>query len=1317
MMFDHLLLFVTLLLYPVLSTYIIDDFETNGVSNWNGLVLSDDIKHSGSHSGCWMNTSAQSTIVLNLTRTKNDWTAYSLFSMWFYSNEEDVTNKYAIFVHSEDPTNSSKSGDYYRTFNISGKGWRELKFMFPKDFSNPASAQGWNKLTKVTIYSRPSGFVPSGGMVCVDDVSLRYSPPYVEDKVKLSVALVPGFESRFLVPVKGQEFHNKEASLVATINQGGEYLKSAVWKDTSKRITESRKVQPAEGNYTFLVVKLTGTDSLSDVRNKTLQIVFCLRIEDSLEEDRNCWNFSGRLNPDPAPVLKAHPYMVFNDSEIAAIKQERTEKMWIDLQVKSYGTGAKSHADYNFTFVEGLSKAPEYYYCRDGSPLDFNESSPLSHFCPSDKTYYTGEPYNGGWVAKKHSRCASYAHYLAFGYLFEKNETYLNKTKEFFIEYGKNYQTNPNHGTNVIFVDNGGRCLPDLLTESLFCLNVVEAYDAVYEGLSREEKSFIEYNLLRPLYISIERYVARNNHQTWHNAAMTALGIVLNDRDMVEHAIESDNNGFKKQIDYGIGDDGIWYEQSMEYHYFALSPLQSTAIYASHMGYDLFHYTVPMQSVPGKRKGMKDLYIAPIHLMMPNYNVPQLDDGVQVSLPDKANMYEVAYQMYPEEESVLGWSLCTFLANKTRGSDFALKYRKDLPDWCTDSGPEEGIESPLMSEYMEVSGASVLRKGGDYLFMENGPHGGGNGGHGHYDKLGLIFYSHGTELMKDYGTLPYNLPMHLEYFRRTLSHSSPMLDGVCQAESMGAGPAVVDGSMRDVQISKLTTSALNEGNRLRRTLFLIEDDVENNEYPLVLDISEAVIENQSQVSEHFFDLISHAESPLYSLDHWNGSEVRVNKVTESMGTDVAWKYLESLQKTESKEPMIGTWSFGHTVRHQFDVVNEWTNMELSTEHVKMGKYSMKWKDHTKKTGVQTKKFMTDWTNVDRITLSLYNVVNNTEILYFVIFSENLTTSGEDYYYLTIPLNWTGWKIFNWTKNDFRSSKWVMGWDCITKVRFSASYASTQCESSELYFDSMQFWREDGSEIDSLKGLQQYLPKVDHDRKTFYDLNAHSNPTSILHAVSIIRQNAVNPVVQLLKPCTETKFVSSFSHQSGDKSYLIKTTSETITINPGDLESEAPCASVKRTREEKIVTTMLACQDVTFVYSELDLTVVLFSADGSVISIQSDNSEAEFDSSTKTISFKNVKIPGNNKVIGMNVSVCSSNAHEVECNVNGKSAKVVSEKSSDNKGCVKKSFSMKFKGVPYEVVDLSIVLKEFVFFLQQMHLFLLSCLVCINVQFF
>ena len=30
----------------------------------------------------------------------------------------------------------------------------------------------------------------------------------------------------------------------------------------------------------------------------------------------------------------------------------------------------------------------------------------------------------------------------------------------------------------------------------------------------------------------------------------------------------------------------------------------------------------------------------------------------------------------------------------------------------------------------------------DYLFYENGPHG---GAHGHYDKLGIIFYSHGDQ--------------------------------------------------------------------------------------------------------------------------------------------------------------------------------------------------------------------------------------------------------------------------------------------------------------------------------------------------------------------------------------------------------------------------------------------------------------------------------------------------------------------------------------------------------------------------------------------
>ena len=47
---------------PALSSFVLHNFDTNGVDNWKGLTLSTEQAHSGSHSGCWANTSSPTSI-------------------------------------------------------------------------------------------------------------------------------------------------------------------------------------------------------------------------------------------------------------------------------------------------------------------------------------------------------------------------------------------------------------------------------------------------------------------------------------------------------------------------------------------------------------------------------------------------------------------------------------------------------------------------------------------------------------------------------------------------------------------------------------------------------------------------------------------------------------------------------------------------------------------------------------------------------------------------------------------------------------------------------------------------------------------------------------------------------------------------------------------------------------------------------------------------------------------------------------------------------------------------------------------------------
>ena len=293
------------------------------------------------------------------------------------------------------------------------------------------------------------------------------------------------------------------------------------------------------------------------------------------------------------------------------------------------------------------------------------------------------------------------------------------------------------------------------------------------------------------------------------------------------------------------------------------------------------------------------------------------------------------------------------------------------------------------------------------------------------------------------------------------------------------------------------------------------------------------------------------------------------------------------------------------------------------------------------------------------------------------------------------MNFTGWKTFNWTKSNFKIDRWPLGWNSITGVSLSAAWSHTQNATSDLYLDSMMFWRKDGSEIDSTKGLEQYFPKVDHDRRIFYDLNAPSNPASKRHAVSIIRQNVSDPIVQVLRPHTETKFISSFS-QSG-KSYVIETKTETITVNPGDLESEAPCSSVTRRQTNKkgtLETTQLACKSISLSDSDRKLTIVLFSTEGSVISLQQKgDSVPKYNSAEESVTFENVKLPGK-KTIGLNVTACSG-VNGLSVQFNGKPADVLKGESTDKNNCLTETFTIKLDASPCATGDLTVILKEFV----------------------
>lgn len=73
-------------------------------------------------------------------------------------------------------------------------------------------------------------------------------------------------------------------------------------------------------------------------------------------------------------------------------------------------------------------------------------------------------------------------------------------------------------------------------------------------------------------------------------------------------------------------DDGIWYENSFGYHFFALSALQFHVGVAMKQGVRLDLLQVNKTDNSGV-KSVKSMYSAPIFLAKPDYVLPDLNDA------------------------------------------------------------------------------------------------------------------------------------------------------------------------------------------------------------------------------------------------------------------------------------------------------------------------------------------------------------------------------------------------------------------------------------------------------------------------------------------------------------------------------------------------------------------------------------------------------------------------------------------------------------------------------------------------------------------
>ena len=319
------------------------------------------------------------------------------------------------------------------------------------------------------------------------------------------------------------------------------------------------------------------------------------------------------------------------------------------------------------------------------------------------------------------------------------------------------------------------------------------AYDLTYNSgvYSTEDKIAIEEGCFREFARLMTATSPKGccvNDGPTAMAAGALTGLMLGDHAVIAWAIERPDGllGFLEKYFYR---DGHWYESSPSYEGMTLGRLYVTPealrgysdppTYTQDDRYDdlnLFEHPL-----------MKRILVAGAPETMPDGRLPPMNDSTLGARYPRARIEQQAY-WYPNRKSLslMAWAFGGKAT--TSGGEYAL-FRRD-PDLdltkITPAAPSRH------STVRPGAGWGVLRTGDTSrdaaLVLDYGRHG---SGHGHPDRLNILYYDFGREMVTDLGYLGAGHPHH-PWIRSTASHNVVIVDGEPQGTTGGELEAFAD---------------------------------------------------------------------------------------------------------------------------------------------------------------------------------------------------------------------------------------------------------------------------------------------------------------------------------------------------------------------------------------------------------------------------------------------------------------------------------------------------------------------------------------------
>jgi len=420
--------------------------------------------------------------------------------------------------------------------------------------------------------------------------------------------------------------------------------------------------------------------------------------------------------------------------------------------------------------------------------LRFDPREPYAHRCPRCDTVYTDAVHHDWWLMNAHLWTAEQCTRAAAIAFFRDDAAAAARADQILATYSDRYLNWPNRDNAL------GPTRPFFSTylESIWLLHLATALDLriAAVGVMTAHHNDVCERLIAPSAALIAGFdERRSNRQVWHVAALLAAATLLGDRPMHTGAVTS----LQSLLRTGLHADGSWYEGE-NYHLFAHRGLL-TAVTLAEQAQASFDPALMTRFEAG--------FVAPFRTALPDGTFPARRDsqyGVSLRQWRTADWVECGFARRdtPQLRAALASLYATGAATGDTGrwnssadaernqpavqlarADCSwralLLARIDLPP-LADATPR--------SELLEGQGVAVFRRqrGQWWVGLDYGDPG---AGHGHADRLNLIIATPQARWLDDVGTGSYTSPT-LPWYRSSMSHNAPMVDGQDQGAAFGA---------------------------------------------------------------------------------------------------------------------------------------------------------------------------------------------------------------------------------------------------------------------------------------------------------------------------------------------------------------------------------------------------------------------------------------------------------------------------------------------------------------------------------------------------